>query len=325
MDSRSAVCSSAVVIALTAHLVAQGNPPRQGVPKLHGEAMAYDRSADRLVVVGGRTLEGPLDGTWSWDEQGWQPQFDASGTPPHRAGHTMAFNPDTGQLFLFGGMKSQPMTLLCDTWILENGAWREVGAPLCLDGRVRNAALVYDSARRTMLLVSGPAIADDSTPRPTQIWRWSNDRWLLADDSGPRRQGFGAVAYDAARAVLVVPVLYGGPDEGTWEWDGSSWRRAPAPTPSTRQTYSLTFGPRQGTVVLVGGQASSNGPYLDDVWTWDGTTWRPMAPTGGFAGRAGGTLAATRSGDLLYVGGYSTELLGEMWRLDASGWRRIAP
>jgi hypothetical protein len=301
---------------------AQDAAARPHLPKLHGEAISYDSEHDRLIVVGGRTTKGPLEGTWIWDREGWRRLRDASSTPPHRATHAMGYNPDTRQVFLFGGMTRKPATLLCDTWIFQHGAWRKAGAPVCLNGRSRHASLVYDSTRRTMLLVSGPAIAGDSEPRATEIWRWMGERWVLVDRSGPRREEFGSVAFDAERSLLVVPVLYAGPDQGTWEWDGTSWRRSTAARPSTRQTYGVTFDPRNRKVVLVGGQGSARGPYFDDVWTWDGRRWEETLTSGGFTGRAGGALVATRSGELLYAGGYDIELRGEVWTLGAQVWRR---
>ena len=317
--------SSFCVVALSmSGVLAQVTSPIAGVPALHGEAAAYSRQTDRLFVVGGRTPDGPLEGTWMWDAQGWRLLVPAAQSPPHRAGHAMAVWTDA-RIFLFGGMSGNPARLLCDTWVFDQTSWREVGPPQCLDGRVRNASLVYDSSRKTMLLVSGPAVATEE-PRATEIWRWDAERWVLTNATGPRRVGFGATAFDEARGVLVVPVLYGGPDEGTWEWNGTSWRKVTSAVPGRRQTYSLTFDTVRRKVVLVGGQGSSQGPYFDDVWSWDGERWQEVGIAGARPpGRAAGTLHATKDGELLYVGGYNTGLLGEMWAIGPSGWRKVAP
>jgi hypothetical protein len=177
-----------------------------------------------------------------------------------------------------------------------------------------------------MLLADGPAVADE-VPRPMRLFEWKGDAWVLVESLGPRRIGFSAAAFDDARGVLVVPVLFGGPDAGVWEWDGRHWSHVRAAGPSTRQTYALAYDARRRRVVLVGGQGGRAGPYLDDEWTWDGVRWsrttRDRGPVP--AGRGG---AAQRrhvaGGDLLYFGGYSDILLADFWALDARGWRRLS-
>jgi hypothetical protein len=176
-----------------------------------------------------------------------------------------------------------------------------------------------------MLLAEGPAVADD-TARRLRLWEWKNDAWVLTDSMGPRRVGFSAAAFDDARGVLVVPVLFGGPDAGVWEWDGRDWTHARAAGPSTRQTYGLAYDSERRRVVLVGGQGGRAGPYLDDEWTWDGARWSRMTRARGTvpAGRGGATLLRDVAGrGLVYFGGYSDSLLADFWALDARGWRRL--
>jgi len=166
----------------------------------------------------------------------------------------------------------------------------------------------------------------DETVRRLRLWEWKNDAWVLIDSIGPRRIGFSAAAHDDARGVLVVPVLFGGPDAGVWEWDGRNWSHVRAPGPSTRQTYALAYDARRRRVVLVGGQSGLAGPYLEDEWTWTGTRCsqttraRERLPPG----RGGATLLRDVAGNaLLYFGGYSDSLLTDFWALDARGWRRL--
>ena len=126
--------------------------------------------------------------------------------------------------------------------------------------------------------------------------------------------------------MLVVPVVFGGPDAGVWEWNGHDWRHVRAAGPSTRQTYGLAYDARRRRVVLVGGQAGRAGPYYDDEWTWDGARWSQAArPRGAVPpGRGGATLLGDSArGRLLYFGGYSDSLLADLWALDAGGWRQL--
>ena len=294
------------------------------MPPLHGEAAAFDPARGRFTVVGGRTPADWLQGTWAWDGTAWRQTHAPDASPTPRGGHALGYDPERRALVLFGGTNG-PQRLLCDTWTMQGDVWRRTESSPCITDRVRNASLVHDTKARRMLLVDGPAIAGDE-PRPLRIWRRDDDNWTLVDDRGPRRVGFSAAAYDAARGVLVVPVLFGGPDAGTWEWNGTSWTHLTAATPSHRQTYALAYDAVRRRVVLAGGQASTRGPYLDDLWTWDGKTWSPLSIAGDRPpGRGGATLASDgRQRRLILFGGYNDALLGDLWTLGDRGWTKVS-
>jgi hypothetical protein len=292
------------------------------LPALHGEGLTADTTTGELVLFGGQAGSAPFEGTWRHGPSGWVRTDATVEAPPHRGSHAMGFDPERREVFLFGGMRSRPFTLFCDTWILGRNGWRSAAESPCLDDRQRNASLVYDRAAKAMLLVSGPAIADNA-PRPLEIWRWTGRDWTLVDRSGPRRVGFGAVAYDESRAALVVPVLFGGPDAGTWEWRAGSWTHVTTDGPATRQTFALAYDSARRRVVLAGGQGAS---FFDDVWTWDGARWRRETLEGNAGPRAGATLVDRRDGRLTYFGGYDDAgLRPEMWELRGSTWRRVDP
>lgn len=299
-----------------------GAPP--SMPALHGESIIVDAARGTLVLFGGRAASGPLNGTWEWDGHGFHETVDSAGSPPSRAGHAMAYDRANRRVVLFGGM-SGPSTRHCDTWTYSDSRWTRAAAGACITDRGVNASLVFDSRRRRMLLADGPAIANE-TPRPLRLWEWKQDAWALVDSAGPQRVGFSAAAFDDARGVLVVPVLFGGPDAGVWEWNGEDWKQVRAAGPSTRQTYALTYDARRRRVVLVGGQGGRAGPYFDEEWTWDGARWaqtaRPRGPVP--PGRGGATLLGDSArGRLLYFGGYGDSLLADLWARDAGGWRRL--
>lgn len=309
-------------------LTAATQPPAapdvlDSLPPLHGEALAHDEARDRLVVFGGRTPNDWLQGTWEWDGHRWRRTLPAGAGPSARGGHVMAYDAARQRIVLFGG--AQGPQLHCDTWILERGSWTRTTEASCITDRVRNAGLAADPREGRMFLVEGPSIGDDAV-RPARVWKRSGDTWTLVAQDGPRRVGFSAVAYDAARGVLVVPVLFGGPDAGTWEWDGASWHRSADSPPSPRQTYGLTYDATRRQVILAGGQGGRQGPYFDDLWSWDGVRWLPVAqPPERPAPRGGGALLAdARHARLLYFGGYNTRLLGDLWSFEQGAWRRLS-
>lgn len=317
----SAVIACGVVAAATQS--PSGPDVLDSLPPLHGEAAAYDQARGRLVVFGGRTPSDWLQGTWEWDGHRWRRTVAADAGPSARGGHVMAYDAVRQRIVLFGG--AQGPRLLCDTWILERGTWTQTTEASCITDRVRNAGLAADARGGRLLLVDGPAIGDDEG-RPARVWQRSGDTWSLVTQDGPRRIGFSAVAYDAARGVLVAPVLFGGPDTGTWEWDGKTWRRADGSLPSPRQTYGLTYDTARRRVVLAGGQGSRQGPYFDDLWSWDGTRWLAVEQPGERpAPRGGGSLLTdARRARLLYFGGYNSGVLGDLWSFERGVWRRLS-
>lgn len=296
------------------------------MPPLHGEAVAFDHARGRLVVVGGRTPTESLAGTWEWDTRRWRRAIGPADSPTPRGGAAIGYDPVGRRMMLFGGMTGSPPQLQCDTWTLDNGAWARSTQTPCITERIRNATLVFDTRARRMLLVDGPAIAGEE-PRPLRLWHRGGDSWIRVETQGPRRTGLGAVAYDSARGVLVVPVLFGGPDSGTWEWDGTTWTHMQATPPVPRQTFALTYDPGRRTVVLAGGQGTHGGPYFDDVWTWNGARWDQLLATGPRPpGRGGATLTSDPSNNrLLYFGGYNEALLNDLWALRGNVWTKLSP
>ena len=116
-------------------------------------------------------------------------------------------------------------------------------------------AMVYDSERRTTVLVSSPLPGPDPV---WEIWEWGGERWShVAYARGPSpRRGF-SLAYDPVRRCVV---LFGG-DDGqrvsaeTWEWDGAAWTLlAPSSNLLTPRAWaSMCFDETWRELVLIGG------------------------------------------------------------------------
>src|SRR5688572_4191370 len=217
------VVAAAVLITLPMPgAEAQNVPARLQLPPLSHTSVAFDASRSRLVVYGGLTPGNRdlLNGTWEWDGSRWRQVADSVSSPPRRDGATMGYDPDTRQLFLFGGWLGNPwsggaFTPFCDTWTFDGRRWTRRNNGSCVTDRVRNNSLVYDARRRAMLLVDGTPEIPPADTRRLRLWRWSNDSWVLVDSSGPRRGGWDQAVYDERRAVVVIPV-FDGPDAGVW-------------------------------------------------------------------------------------------------------------
>jgi hypothetical protein len=314
-------------------LAAQPEPSvdtaRVTLPPLHLESIAFDVARNRVVLFGGaRELTGTLEWT---DATGWRRVVDSVSSPPPRSGAPMAYDPGRRRVVMFGGQARRAPNVpskLCDTWTFD-GRWSLESEGPCPTDFTINSSLVYDTRREVMLFIDGTTVGRDTLLRPTRIWRWTTSGWALVDSTGPRRRGFSSVAFDASRGVLVVPVLFGGPDAGTWEWDGRRWRHASTTGPSTRQTYGLAYDDKQRRTILMGGQATTRGPYLDDAWSWDGTRWTELPrPIGAMPGGRGGlNLIRDPNADrFLHFGGYDeTGPRTDFWILERRRWRIWGP
>jgi hypothetical protein len=239
-------------------------PPRR---YLHAMAEHGDRS--RVVLFGGWNVTSEdLDDTWEWDGTDWTDATPASGSPPRRRIHAMAYDGARARVVLFGGM-STVGTRLEDTWEWDGVAWAEVtpasGSPPARQGH----AMAYDAARERTVLFGG-----FSTEYLGDTWEWDGATWQDVTPAGPSPlpRNRHAMAYDAARARVV---LFGGQVlssewNDTWEWDGTSWEEVtPASgSPTVRSAHALAYDAASGRVMLFGG--SDGNVVLDDTWLWHG-------------------------------------------------------
>ncbi len=252
-----------VPIALTLSVRAQAQAPRwvpYQLPRPAAAAMAsFDVARDRLVVFGGDSS----DGTWERTPRGWQHRrTDVS--PPGRRWGSMAYDSRRRRTVLFGGIGTESLAALADTWEWDGVDWTQVaiGGPAPRQG----GRLVFDEARgRTLLFggFSGPTSYLD-------VWEWDGTAWSLVQPSGiGPTSGAAGAAYDPQRqrTVLVVRVAAG---TETWEWSGQSWSlRDSSTTLDPLGPLGMAWLPSRGTVILHG-EVGAPGA---ETWEWDGAHW----------------------------------------------------
>jgi hypothetical protein len=179
------------------------------------------------VLFGGARPSGgaELDDTWEWDGLRWQRMTDsgASGNPPGRVLHAMAYDDSRGRVVLFGGAslasgKPEPFG---DTWEWDGRAWRriDVTGPEARD----HVAMTYSPAHRAIVLHGG------GTPAAGMLgdtWLYDGRAWTRLLDAGPARGRHRLVYAPAERTVL----LYGGYDgrrrtSEIWTLRARAWER----------------------------------------------------------------------------------------------------
>jgi hypothetical protein len=135
----------------------QASPSSSPSPRV-AAAMAFDPSRGRVVLFGGVTTTGSTTNTtfrdtWEWNGATQQWTLVANNTGPSaRGGATMAFNPATNRVVLFGGYASTAYQ--SDSWEWNGSSWTQVFPAASPSPRSR-AKMVTDTPRGRVLLRGG--------------------------------------------------------------------------------------------------------------------------------------------------------------------------
>jgi Galactose oxidase, central domain len=241
-----------------------------------GAAVAYDQGTGQTLLFGGLVNNpffptGNVNDTWAWNGSSWTWQFPAV-SPPGRIFASMAYDPATGQLLLFGGFNgNDPDPEFNDTWTWNGSTWTQLNPTTSPSARY-GASMAYDPSTGQMVLFGGIDNVGDSGD---DTWTWNGTTWTqLNPATSPAGRYYASMAYDADSSQLVLfgGTTRSGPFSDTWTWNGSTWTQsAPAVSPPARSEASMVYDPRIGQLVLFGGQLGSS--YGNDTWTWNGSTW----------------------------------------------------
>jgi hypothetical protein len=165
-------------------------------------------------------------------------------------------------------------------------------------------SMVYDEARRQMLLFAGTGPEGDAEVADRgSLWAWTGGAWTRLSTTGPRARHGASLVYDANRQRVV---MYGGrsgawPNEAlltdTWEWDGHAWTKVADTGPPARVHQSMAFDRARRVTVLYGGFDISTQKELRDIWEWNGNAWA-AAPAGVSSGVAAGVAYDERTSAL---------------------------
>lgn len=199
-------------------------------PPARSEAgAAWDPKRKRMVLFGGYTWKAGvreyLQDTWEFNGTAWA-RFSTSGPSP-RAGAALAFDPELGQVVLFGGSGAKG-----DTWFWDGTAWSEVPAPTPPPGRF-NAAMAGPVGGNVLRFGGW-----DGQLRTNDTWRLRGGLWSLVKTSdAPPARNHAAMTHDTRRGCFV---LFGGHDGASvfgdlWERCGTGeWRRVAKTGPRER-------------------------------------------------------------------------------------------
>lgn len=269
-------------------------------------AVAYDASANRVVLFGGLNGLEFRNDTWAYNPSSATWANVTQGAAPHaRLDSAMAYDARAGQTILFGGawwVWDPGGGILQSTWYSDTWAFNgssDTWTPLHpgQSPSPRNAAsMVYDTVDERMILFGGYNGA--SWFNDTWAYDYSNGTWTnLSAGASPLPRLGASLAFDAAANQMV---LFGGSDRSgtladTWTFDYAkrTWTLiTPATSPSARFWAGFVYDPSLGSDLLFGG-FQTNG----ETWSYAASsqTWTQFSPTSSPPGTSGPTLVFVTS------------------------------
>ncbi len=350
-------------------LIAAGiSVPRVSIPgnpsARWGAAIAWDPARGEAVMFGGRAAGGIADDTWVWRGDRWAERRPLRAPGP-RANATMAFDPQSQRILLFGGARLQstsapaPADWLSDTWAWDGTSWTEMSSSLRPIGGPL-ARMATDEVRKNVVLASldhdprgEPRDARGyAAPTPTTTWIWSGDSWThLSVSNTPPVSVPTVMAWDPSGKKVVSLTSFPSSGNGLgfpqqcdygsladhqrhvvdrslwagWEPTLGTDWLPPCDADGHRTSGSPEAEPRPETGVMLG---PGSGPIATPARSWDGTTWRDQPTNTSYScggAKAMATDAAHGSTALFFCDSVVYALTGPMYPQAIGPTRRAGP
>ncbi|MBL0219906.1 MAG: DUF4215 domain-containing protein [Myxococcales bacterium] len=282
-------------------------------------SMVYDTRKGLVYLFGGIAANGQrLDDLWMWNGSNWAAITILGTGPAARSDAAMAYDSGLGVLVLFGGRTATGY--LGDTWILRDGAWRQLppgGQPPARSG----ASVAYDPRIGGVMLHGG----EDLLGLRVDTWVFRADAWEHVGD-GPPRAG-AAVAYDPSSETLFVRGGRSSPSELSnelWTWSYTQgWNSLGGVTVPPRENETLSAMFDLSIVVLVGG-VDLEGTITDEInWMKNGNDFLLAPASSSPTPRASAGLAydPVRGVTVMYGGTDGADTFPETWEWNGLSWR----
>ncbi len=255
-------------------------------------------------------------------------------SPSGRVDGTIAYDPATRQIYLFGGQANE---FLNDLWVysMDQKSWSQVSVSGTLPPARLGHTLLWDAKRNRLVMFGGQSRSFFS-----DVWAFDVARgsWtqLSRDDAGPSRRYSHSAILEPGRDRMVISHGFtsSGRFDDTWAFDlaNNSWRNlTPSGTkPFRRCLHHAVYDAERSQMLIFGGCASGFGPCpLGDLWafdlntnTWSERTGQVKPPPRTHYGMV---FDDTRQ-QLVIFGGQGNGSLNDTWEFDANRreWREAA-
>ncbi len=288
-------------------------------------AMCYDPNTKMALYFGGSNANCTQSETWAWNsvELTWI-KFSPNTSPPARRGSSMAFDPISNTVILFGG-EDDKGTFFSDTWSWNGTNWAELkpnNSPLPR----AYITLAYDKFSGKLILFGGY-----SGSYFQDTWEWDGSNWnqlVSLSNQNPPSRAFASMAFDNIDNQMI---LFGGSNglsnySDTWIWKNNSWEQLiPESSPTARQMANITTDESQGNIVLYGGKDNFGTP-LSDTWIWNGNKWLNDPSSSPPARCCSGMVFDNTAGNVVLFGGFNPKsemCFSDTWIWNGSTWSEV--
>lgn len=278
----------AVVVLLIGTTAYAGHPSARTYPR-----MAFDAKTGQTILFGGESafdtgtqLAYDSDETWVWGGGYWTQIFPAN-NPGGRSAHGMVYDSTRQRIVLFGGRRQKQtpdgeLTVLNDTWVWENGNWREIVTPNAPTGR-HLFGMTYDPIRDRVIVYGGSLLIPETGLfiAANDTWEFDGTNWV--EVTTEPKVAVPLLAYDAARNKTILVGVVDNLASAMYEYDpaAKAWKKVETDKlPTCVNDSTMTYRPSTGTIILNGGVCSVETSQLDQTWEWDGATWTEIKHPG---------------------------------------------
>ena len=272
-------------------------------------------SPNAVAMFGGVNAGGTLlTDTWIWRDGAWTLIAEP---PSPREGVSMAPDPKTGRVLMFGGNESAGVSASITLYEWSGAAWR----PRSISGSQPGgrAKTVFATIPGVGAVLAGGASA--SGVGSAETWAFDGDSWRSLEAMPFPIFAHAGACFEPTGELIVHGGVRGvSQSAATLTFDGTSWRQLSISGPGARAGHAMAFDPLRRHVVLFGGSDAAS--LLGDTWTYDGSRWSVAATTGP-AARSGHAMAydAARGRVVLYGGlNAAGGRLGDVWEWNGSAW-----
>jgi N-acetylneuraminic acid mutarotase len=291
-------------------------------------AMTYSPATGTMILFGGWNYDDSFNDTWAYEPavNNWICLDPAGDLPADRAAAEMVYDPGTGTMIMFGGVRGGgEYTYYNDTWAYDPVAntWTDLMPSGDIPSVRTSHSMAYDPTSHRVILFGGWDGTNDMND--TYAYDPSTNTWTdlnpVGDVPSPR-DGQG-MAYDPGTGKII---LFGGADattttyNETYAYDPSTntWTdlNPMGDVPSGRVYICMVYDSNAGKMIVFGGWGGAAG--LNDTWAYDAAanTWTDITPAGA-APSVRDSYAMDYDpvgGNMILFGGYDgTDDLGDTW------------
>jgi len=298
--------------------------------------MVYDAAMGATLLYGGNTYDALYGDTWAFSKTtGWT-QLTPAVSPPPLQGASMAYDPTSQTVVLFGGSLTRipagSGTDSDETWTWDGVTWTQQFPSVSPSARSWNATngMVFDSQLGKVVLFGGYTarfgMMDDT-------WEWDGrtKTWTQQFPTDSPSERVATLAYDE---ITNTVMLFGGWTNGidyddTWDGKTQTWGQQYDPTRPSTGSAPMAYDEATSTVVLYGGPA--NNPSEVETWTYSGVSksWTQQSPVHSPPALQQGSMAYDRAiGSVVYFGGFIggwQDTQNQTWVWNGSDWTQLHP